>query len=327
LNRKAILSNLKILVMNERQITILQSLTRTVDLCNLKSGDFTLLPSFSELVARLAELVSGIGQESQKLDVSVHGYIRAKNSSKDTLLQLQMPILRRIQAYAAIVQDELLLNEVKLNSSGLSRIHESMLGLSCRRILAICRDHAAELALYDLSPEMTDSLEAAIIDFESKLAGSPQYLGAQKAARQELEKLFDQALNLVKGKMDVLVEILKLSNPAIYTEYKNARKMESKARRSISLMGQILESGNLQPIIGATITIMKETNGDAAATPGTELSKTVKRSAGKGGFRVNSLAAGNYSITGSKEGYADCTQRVLISDTELNYIEIMLNRK
>lgn len=311
--------------MIERDIAVLQSMNRTVDLCTRKSDDFKDLPSFDADVLRLKTLATDISKENQVLEVSTQGFTKAKDASKENLLKdLKLPLIR-IQAYASKSKDHVLLQAVKFTDTKLDKIHESMLGSTCRSISELCQANSVALVAYGTTPAMLTTLDSSITDYEAKLIGTPQYKGEQKAAKENIERYFAEGADILKNNLDPLAEIIKDTHPETYVEYKNSRKVVITARRSLSLKGKVTEAGTGLPISGVTITIVKKEDDEMkAARGGAELVKTVKRTAAGGGFQVKSLDVSAYIVTASKVGFADKSVTVYINDGETGSVNLEL---
>jgi len=312
--------------MNDREIATLQSYDKTVDLCTKKSPDFGSLPLFSEYVTELGVLAGNLRRYNHVLEVSTEGFTNAKNTAKESLLNIALPVLARVQAYAKISRDEVLQNAVKITGSMLKRLKESLLGSKCRGIFDICQERYEAIAPYGLTPEMLAAFEAAINDFEIKLKGSPQYRGEQKAARQNFDNDFAAANDLVKNKMDVLVEIIKDINPSIYIEYWNSRKLELSGSRTLAMKCRVTDGATNQPIEGVTVNISKNESDDTTANASTEAVKMAKRTTAKGAFQVKMLPTGTYTLTAGKEGYATQTLTVVVNDSETSEVEVVMGK-
>ena len=59
-----------------------------------------------------------------------------------------------------------------------------------------------------------------------------------------------------------------------------------------------------------------------AKAGGSELTKNVKRTSAKGGFQLQTLPAGTYTITATREGYAELTVTVYINDGEMSDVKL-----
>jgi len=240
--------------MIDREIAILQSLTKTVDLCTRKSADFAGLPAFNAGVLQLGALVLTIREQNRVVEISTQGFTNAKNTSKELLVAAFLPVLKRVQAYASISKNDVLKNAVKLTNTAILKMQESMLSDTCRSIQATCQELATELAPYGLTPEMLVTLGNAITDFDTKMVGTPQYRGEQKAAKLKIDACFAEAADITKNKLDLLAEIIKDTNPGTYVEYKNSRKLELTGSRTMALKGKAVDTANGLPIEGVTLT-------------------------------------------------------------------------
>lgn len=312
--------------MNDREIATLQTHDKTVDLCTKKASDFEGLPMFGEYVTRLGVLTGNMRRYNHVLEVSTEGFTNAKNTAKESLISIALPVLARVQAYAKISRDEVLQNAVKTTGSRLKRLQESLLGSKCRSISSICQERAGALITYGLTPEMLAALEAAIAGFELKFVGTPQYRGEQKAARQNFDNDFAAANDLVKNKMDALVEIIKDTNPSTYIEYWNSRKLELSGSRTLAMKCRVMDGATNQPIEGVTVNISKNESDDVTANAGTEAVKMTKRTTAKGAFQVKSLPTGTYTLTAGKEGYTTQTLTVVVNDSETSEVEVVMGR-
>lgn len=309
--------------MIDREIAILQSLTKTVDLCTRKSADFTSLPTFNAEVTKLGLLVTTVREQNRILEVSTQGFTNAKNTSKEQLVATFLPVLKRVQAYASISKNDVLKNAVKLTNTSILKMQESMLSETCRSIQATCQQHATELAPYGLTPEMMVTLGNAITEFDAKMVGTPQYRGEQKAAKLKIEASFAEAADIVKNKLDLLIEIIKDTNSGTYVEYKSSRKLELTGSRTMALKGKAVDSTTGNPVEGVTINIFKSETGEMKAKAGgAELQKNVKRTSAKGGFQLQTLPAGTYTITATREGFAEQTVTVYVNDGEMSEVKL-----
>lgn len=310
--------------MNDRENALLLSFSNTTDFCIRKSDELTGLPNFNSDVTVLDGIVKSIRKYSRILEVSTQGYTDAKNLSKEALIKLLHPLLTRIQAHASISEDKVLQNSVKYTDTDIKRIYDDNLATVCRDIYGLCVKHDTALTVYGQTPEMLTSLMDGIVDYEEKLTGTPQYRAEQKAARLTLDKLFDEANELLKKKLDLLIEIIKKEQPEIYTGYKYTRKLELQGSRTMSLKGTVTDSATGEAVLKAVITIIQTHNADGSTKAGSELMKIVKVAATKGGFQIQSLPAGTYTITVTKVGYTESTATVYINDGELTKVSIAI---
>lgn len=313
--------------MNVKENAILESIKRTKDFCVLHSTEFDDLPSFNSEVTNLGALEENIRVQNQVLEVSTHGYTQAKEDSKENLLKVLLPMLKMVQAFASMSKDPILINAVNYTESALRTMLQNILSDTCRTILKLCHEHISDLKAYGLTDAMLPILSAAIDDFSTKLDGTPTYKGERKAARKAIKNWFAEARDILKPKLDKLIELKRYSHPDIYVGYKNSRKPETPGYRTLALRVVVRETGTNLPIAGATIAIARTDAPEAGkkASGGGALDKGVKISAAKGGIRVKTLEAGEYTITASKKGYATQTITMYINDGERTDAQLELS--
>jgi len=294
------------------------SLDRTAEFCIKEKEAFAELPMFNEAAEKLRVLVVEMRELNVLLDENTVGYTAAKNEAKVALLAKVMPVLRKVQAFASITEDEVLQNAVKYSRTKLIRMFQNLLGDTCRKVMEVSNEHMTDLAVYGLTAEMLEALEQAIVDFETKLVGTPLYIGQRKAAKQKLGTCMDEAMKLVRTRLDKLIELIKEDDRELYIKYKHARKPERAGSRKLSMKGMVRDSDTLQGIGRVMITVSR-TDMPSKRRQGVMEQPVVvvqQLTALGGGFRIKSLEAGNYVITASKKGYDDATATFYINDSE-----------
>lgn len=123
--------------------------------------------------------------------------------------------------------------------------------------------------------------------------------------------------------MDAAVEIVRVSQPAFYTGYKNARKVVETGIGSLAVKGLVTDAATGELIKGASLSFVLDGNGTKVKSANTA-EAIVKKTAEKGGFNIKSLPAGMYTVTIKKVGYAEQVATVAVADDELAEVDIQL---
>jgi hypothetical protein len=312
--------------MNDRELATLTMMSNTVDFSKGKTDDFTDLPTFNDEVLNLEVCVKGIRAQNKILEVSTEGFTKAKNTAKDAMLETTTELLKIAQAFASISENEVMQNEVRYSDTDLTRLQEGLIGDTCTDIIGVCKKYSAELLPYGLVPAKVTKAEANVADYKLKLVGTPQYKGVQKAAKDAIAQYFATADDILKRKLDKLIELIKKSNTPTYIEFKNARKIRYTPKRTLSLKGKVIDAATGQPMSGVTITITKVNSTEMKQSSGADLVKSVKRTAKGGGFQSKSESSGGYIVTASKPGFVDKTINVFINDSEMSVVNLTLDR-
>ncbi|NVO18112.1 MAG: carboxypeptidase regulatory-like domain-containing protein [Bacteroidetes bacterium] len=306
--------------MNTHQIALHQMLGNTSRFAEINKAKFSDLPLFADYVTRLSKLVADIGTDSQILDVSTVGITKNKDVAKTRLVERTMDAVKCIKAYASINGNHELLSKVNFKENTLGKIHQAELSFKCKELIGIANTLLPELSAFGLTQELLEDVETAIQAYDMKSTIKPQHKGAIKAARLTIDKYFQEALSLVKDKMDPLVELIKKSDPDTYTSYKYARSIVYLPVRSVALKGKILDSISGSPIKGVQVTICQSITD--SAKNGINNGKIVKKSARQGGFHVQSLNSGQFELMAIKEGYEEQRQQIYINEGESTAIQI-----
>lgn len=277
------------------------------------------LPNYPENSKIFLDIILQIQNMAGEQKTSKKGYADSKNILREALVVLTADYGRKLSAYASFNNKVVLAHEVKFSESKLRQVSD----IAVRDYAQIVHERAepllAELVQYGINAETQKTLLEAINTYNSSI-GKPavgKIEGAQ--VTKKLASLFDIAENAL-SKMDLAVEIVRLSQPGFYDGYRAARKLSSSGSGSLSVMGFVTDAASGQPLKGVSIWIML--NGEHA----TDFRTVIKKSAEKGGFNVKSLPEGVYSVLLKKVGYADKTVTMNVSNSEMSVLNINLSK-
>lgn len=313
--------------MTKKETATYQSNRVTYNYCEEKSSDFNDVPGFNDLIPVLGTELNTIRDQDLILEENVKGYIKERNASKETLLDLFLPILGKVKIFAKVSKDKLLLEKVKYAPSKLKHTNGVALKSAITVVTKLCHENMAGLKQYGLTDEMLTELGIALADFNEKLEGTPKYQGVQKATRELMEASFVRVAEIFRDSLDVLAELICDTNKQTYLEYKNTRKVVVYTRK-LSLKGKVLDADTREPIaeVKISITQLEDPEMPKKANGGGALDKGVKISAAKGGFQLKTLEAGVYTLTTSKKGYRTQTITIYVNDRERTNALLELTR-
>jgi len=136
----------------------------------------------------------------------------------------------------------------------------------------------------------------------------------KKQTTDQLAQLFDEELAIL-GKIDLLVDILKNSDPEFYAEYYDTRKVVYHSG-SLAVKGQVTDAATSASLSGVKITFVLD-----------GVVKLEKTTAEGGGFTDKTLSEGAYQVTASRIDYITQTITANVLATELCAINIALVKK
>ncbi len=121
---------------------------------------------------------------------------------------------------------------------------------------------------------------------------------------------FFKAADLSLDNIDTVIEIIRSTQPNFYNGYKSVRKIIETGTGSLAVKGFVTDTASGEPIKGVNLSFMPDGIGSKAAIAKAS-GNIVKKTADKGGFNIKTLPQGMYTVTISKNGYANQVETML----------------
>lgn len=274
------------------------------------------LPNFAGLFTAVQSGITQIQAIREQQEFDKTGIAVNKSELRANLTALAIDVARKVVAYASFVNNTVLLNEVKYTESELKRSADTILKDKCQVIYDRANANVVALNTYGVTPALLTNLLAAINAYNVSIPKPRLGIADKKGATLQLALLLKSVDdNLLK--IDTLVEVVRMLQPAFYSEYKNVRKIIESGVSSLTAKGKVTDSVSGDGLKGVTVKFTAENNSDVV----------VKRTADKGGFNVKTLSEGTYNVTVSKPGYKDAVVTVNVTNGELSVIDVKLEKK
>ncbi|MBX7241876.1 MAG: carboxypeptidase-like regulatory domain-containing protein [Bacteroidia bacterium] len=235
----------------------------------------------------------------------------AKEVAKKLVVSTALEIALTIKVYATDSNNLILKDDFTLTQSDLDQLRDTELIIEAQRIHAAAAAMAVDLAPYGITPVMVSAFLTAITGFVSILA-TPRIKVSQKfIARESIDVLLFQATNILDS-IDALMLRYKYSNTVFYKEYRKARKIINLGHRNTRL-GLFVELEDGVDYAGFSVLLQKGISSYMGETD----------SDGKALFE--SLKAGKYAVTITKDGYETYNGVLTVKSGVLNTIKVSLN--
>jgi hypothetical protein len=258
-------------------------------------------------------------QEADKTGIAVN-----KTQLKADLIPLAMDVSRKVVAYATIVDNTVLLNEVNYSETDLRISADTILRDRCQVIYDRANANVAVLAAYGVTAAIVANLLNALNAYTVSIPKPRLGITDKKKATEQLVLLLKEVDDNL-AKIDVLVEIVRVTQANFYNEYKNVRKIIATGGGSLSVKGKITDAASGAGVKGATVSFAADASSNTAKV-GSGSAPKVKKSADRGGFNIKSLAEGSYNVTISKPGYKDAVVMVHVTDGALSVMDVALEK-
>ena len=289
----------------------------------IKNGTITAtLPGYGALftlyLANIAQIQ--VIREQQEIDKS--GIKDNKDLLRVDLVTKAYDVGKKTEVYAKMNNNAILAKEVHYTETELNKAADSKLKDKALLIYDRANANLTALAPYGITAAILTALKAAINLFNAAIPTTRTGKTETKAATDQLAILFAANDDLL-AKFDLLVEVVRLSQPAFYSAYKDNRKVIDTANGSLALTALITDALTGEAIKGAKATFVLQNATNKAVTTKTE-KPFVKTTALKGIFKIKSLADGIYTVTIEKTGYKTVTVTVNIANGDMTVLNVQL---
>jgi len=307
--------------MNKKQINRFNMYLSIVEFCLKNSAIFSPLPNFNTNMNNLKMVADAVRLIVQRQAGDITGTTAVKKDFKETVVIWSADGARKLTAFAKLTKNQKLLKDIAYTETDLRHLPDSTLPDTAMLIYNCGQQYLSELGSYQINDQTQETLLQAITNLKQSVSTPRTEMIGKAQNTQQLIQLFktgDEAL----ANMDAVVEIVRLTQPDSYAGYKLARKVIETGNSKMSVRGSITDQTTAQPIAGATVSFCPDGETAKAAAPGEAI--LVKKSAAKGGFYVNGLAAGTYRVVVQKTSYAEQSLTVFVNNGELTTMDVKL---
>lgn len=247
-----------------------------------------------------------------------------KKQARLTLSLLAADTARKLTALAAFTNNQVLLNEMNYSDSDFKRCTDAQLRDVAQGIYNRAQTNLTALTPYGATAATQTSLQTAITNFVTAIPKPRVGIAEKKQSTLQLQNYFKIADNALAN-IDIIINLIKLTQPNFYSNYKTIRKIVNTSTGSLILKGLVTDVETGEPIKGAIVEFSLDGNSvKSKAARATEV--MVKKTAAKGRFNVKTMPAGVYSVTVKKNGYAPQVETIAISEGDRSDINIQLTK-
>ena len=280
------------------------------------------LPNYAGFFSGVSAGITQIQAIRAQQEADKTGIAGNKTQLKANLIVLSMDVIRKMVAYATIVSNNELLGEVNYSETDLQRSADTILRDRCQVVYDRANANVAVLSAYGVTAAIVANLLTALNAYTVSIPKPRLGITDKKQATEQLVVLL-KGVDDHLAKIDVLVEIVKVTQATFYNEYKNVRKIIASGGGSLSIKGKITDAESGAGLKGAKVSFADAGSTNSKTSGG---AAKVKKSADKGGFNVKTLAEGSYNVTISKPGYKDAVVTVHVTNGALSVVDVALEK-
>jgi hypothetical protein len=264
-------------------------------------------------------LAAKVQQEADK-----SGDTKTKKLLRTSLITQTIDVGRRVVAYATYVNNNALLALVNYTESDLKRSSDSNLVSICQVVRDNANTNVAALATYGVTAAIITTLQTTITSFNATIPKGRVDTTDSGEATQLLATLF-KTLATTWDKIDILVEMVRISQPNFYNEYVKVSKVIETGSGSLALKIKAINSETGEPEANVTLTFTP-VNGQLKSAASNGKKPIVKKTAKGGGAHEKNMPDGTYAYTAKKTGRKETNGTVDIVNGEMTVLEIKMEK-
>lgn len=296
------------------------------NICEKYQPTWTSIAAFAASYNLLATKFPLIEQNRDAQMLEITGVTTDKNNKRQVMVEKSAFMQNRLQSMANVTNNPELLNSVKYTPTKMKMARNTEIVGICNTILSRANANAAALVNYGVTAALITELQAAIANYSTTLSKPKTAITQSKTATENLVKYFKEADDILTKRMDLDIELFKVSKPEFYSQYQSARIVTSTGRNKISLLGNVIIAGSGEPLKGVTLTFVPDNNSMLKSATKAGVNTLVKKSTDKGNYRISNLPEGTYIVTAKKIGYKDQNVMIIVTKGETTYLKIEMEK-
>lgn len=283
------------------------------------------LPNYTTNFTSFLNTIPKIQLIAEQQKTSTKGFTENKKTYREVLTVTTLDYTRKLGAYAKFTNNAVLAQQIKFSLSQLRNAADTAVRDYAQIVYDRAQAYASNVEVYGITEDSQTTLQNTINAYNASL-GIPGANRTENAkTTRQLQNLFKSA-DIALANMDVIVEIVRLTQVEFYISYKQARKVITKNSSSLTLKGLVTDALSNEPIRGVRLTFSPDSNNTLGKMAGKATETVVKKTAAKGRFNIKSMQPGMYTVAAQKMGYADQVAAVTVSNGERTELYIQLSK-
>ena len=271
------------------------------------------LPNATVLLTALDNAIADIQSNIALQQASGNEQKEQLEKLHDKVVQDAMDASRKTGAYADAIDNKALLKDSQLAESKISRLKDIELIQIAKGMYNLVNTNLEQLTPYGLTADTQTTFLSDIALFEAFI---PQQ-GNAGLDKKNITKALNEnyiTADKVVSHFDKLLEIVRLTEPKFYADYKALRRIEMPTD-VVQLVAKITDAATSAGIPNVTVSLQLN---------GSSVDPIVKQTAEKGGFQIKSLENGIYTVTVEKIGYLTQTLTLTLPGDEQYSMEVKM---
>nr|WP_321450106.1 hypothetical protein [uncultured Carboxylicivirga sp.] len=184
---------------------------------------FSAIPGFADTLAEFENLLTEISKQNETTELKSTSQTQSKKEARERLVKLTLDLISILKLHASFNNDVVLLNDVDFTVTQLKQVTEQTTIARAQKVIGHAQETLTKGEVYNLSDDKLAEIQSALDVFASKQTNVRSAIVERKGAGEQLEALMDQADDLLKGKLDLIMEMIGITHPELLNQYKSLR--------------------------------------------------------------------------------------------------------
>ena len=284
--------------MNNSQESTLSMSVGVINFLDKNTAVTSILPGFEPLFTKFKVNKDLILVLREQQEVDKKGIRDNKDMLRADLAAKAYDVSRKTEVYASFANNLILAKEVHFPETSLIKATDSKLESRSLIIYDKANANIAELAPYGVTEDDLIYLKSSIELFRAAVPTTRTGTTEKKLVTSQLARLFTENEGIL-GKIDLLIEIVRLSNSDFYKGYKDNRMIIKTGSGSLALIATATDAVTGKGFKGVKFTFVHQ-DGNGEETRRAE--PLVKITSPNGKFQVKNMNEGPYLVIVEKPG-------------------------
>ena len=194
------------------------------EVCNTNNAVWSGVPAFVTAFGEFETGISNINTTRLEQEKDLRGIAEDKSVKEDEMILQTLGLIGPMVAYANVINDETLRQEVDYSERELRRSRDTVLENQCQIVQDRANTHSVNLiASYGVTAVQITDHATTITDYHAVIAGPRSAIALRKTQTAALEELLKSTIGILTGQLDQLAVLFKTTNPQFESDYTNAR--------------------------------------------------------------------------------------------------------
>lgn len=265
--------------------------------CNANPTVWGGLAAFVTAFGEFETVIDGIHDTREQQETTSVGETQDKQQLRETLVVQAIEVSKKVKAFADATNDHALYESVNYGEGALLRAADTVLRDQTQVIHDVADGILASLVDYNVDAAMLAALQTDIDNFNDAIPRPRSAIITRRTATLELPELFAEGDDILKRRMDNLVEDFRESDPDFYEDYKGARIIVDGGVRT-QLKGTVTDATTGDVIAGAEVLVLELGAGRLTNE--------------RGNYRFGRMRPGRFTIRVSKLGYTTLETTIVV---------------